>query len=233
MDASDDNRVRCPAPGCGAVFPVRAERVGRMVHCPVCRRRLTARPLAVDAALAARGPRRSAAPAAGRGLPLAALIDDVRSLWNVGSIFRSADGCGVRMLYLAGITGHPPRPEISKTALGAELSVAWSYCAEAAGALAQATAAGYTPVALERTARSLPLDAAPWPARPCLVVGNEVAGVSPALLESCPLHVHIPMRGVKVSLNVAVAFGIAAHAASRALAGGGARPAPVVAGRAG
>jgi tRNA G18 (ribose-2'-O)-methylase SpoU len=72
-------------------------------------------------------------------------------------------------------------------------------------------------VAVEATARSVALERVLWPPRACLVVGNEVAGVSAGLLERCPLHVHIPMRGTKGSLNVAVAFGIAAHAAARAL----------------
>jgi tRNA G18 (ribose-2'-O)-methylase SpoU len=138
-------------------------------------------------------------------------------LWNVGSILRTADACGVERVLLAGITGHPPRAEISKTALGAEEAVAWSWVAEPLDAIERVVTSGYVPVAIETTPLAVPLDAVRWPPRPCLVVGNEVAGVSPAVLEACPLHVRIPMRGVKGSLNVAVAFGIAAHVAALAL----------------
>ena len=144
-------------------------------------------------------------------------MDNVRSLWNVGSIFRTADACGFRHLFLTGISGCPPRPEISKTALGAEEAVAWSYHAVATEALAQPRDEGYVPVAVETSDRAVPIDEFRWPEQVCLVVGNEVAGVSPGLIDACPLHVKIPMRGVKSSLNVAVAFGIVAYHAAAAL----------------
>lgn len=152
-----------------------------------------------------------------RRVPLRVVVDGVRSLWNVGSIFRSADGCGVEHLHLTGITGTPPRAEIAKTALGAEQAVAWSYRADPLEVLDALVRDGYTPVALEATERAEAVDRFAWPSRVLLVVGNEVAGVSAALLERCPAHVSIPMLGEKRSFNVAVAFGIAAHAASRAL----------------
>ena len=121
-------RVGCPAPLCGAVFEIPAVRLGRNIYCIECGRRMTARP----AGPAARPRARAAEGASGPGaqverLPLAAILDDIRSLWNVGSIFRSADGCGVEKLWLAGITGAPPRAEITRTALGAEEQVAWEY----------------------------------------------------------------------------------------------------------
>jgi tRNA G18 (ribose-2'-O)-methylase SpoU len=151
-------------------------------------------------------------------LPLAVLVDNVRSLWNVGSIFRTADACGVREIVLSGITGCPPRAQIAKTALGAEGAVAWRYRADPRQALQELVDAGYAPVALETTDRAVSLDRLDWPPAVCLIVGNEVAGVGADLLEACPRHVAIPMRGVKGSLNVAVAFGIVAYDAGRALA---------------
>ncbi len=235
-------RLLCPAPGCHAALAVDRTRLGRNVDCPACGWRFTARPPEVEVQLrrqqarlekgaggsGAAGPE-SAAPAgpesAATGipspvarLPFAVLVDSVRSLWNVGALFRTADACGVRELVLAGITGHPPRPEITKTALGAEEAVPWRYRADPAEALAELVGEGYIPVALEAGPRAVPLDQVAWPAPLCLVVGNEVAGITPAVLDACPVHAVIPMRGVKSSLNVAVAFGIAAHAAATALA---------------
>ena len=211
--------VRCPSAPCGIVFEPHERWLGRNLYCPACGVRMTARPLEVDAELARRAdlPPRNVEPGCAR-LPFVVLADNLRSLWNVGSVFRTADACGVRRVVLCGISGCPPRPEITKTALGAETAVGWEYRAEAASALEPLRAEGYSPVALERTSRSQPLDEVRWPERVCLVLGNEVAGVSGDLLDACPLHVHIPMRGVKSSLNVAVAFGIAAFAIGRALA---------------
>jgi len=211
--------VRCPEPRCATVFELEVRRLGRSVRCPACGTRLTARPLAIEAQLRAQEARIEGQPGlALRRLPIAVLLDDVRSLWNVGSILRTADACGVRQVVLSGITGCPPREQISKTALGAERAVAWSYRADALQALAELVGLGYSPVALETTPPAQSLDAVEWPAAVCLVVGSEVAGVSPQLLEACPRHVSIPMRGVKDSLNVAVAFGIVAHHVSRVLA---------------
>ena len=150
-------------------------------------------------------------------LPLAILADNLRSLWNVGSLFRTSDACGVRLLSLCGITGTPPRESIAKTALSAELAVRWCYRAEALTGLTELMADGYTPVALETTTDAVPLEEFRWPEQPCLVVGNEVRGISPEVLDACTLRVMIPMRGVKESLNVAVALGIAAHHAARQL----------------
>jgi len=151
-------------------------------------------------------------------LPLIAVLDDIRSLWNVGSIFRTADGCGVRKLWLAGITGTPPRAEITKTALGAEEQVAWDYRANVLEAIEQACSEGYEPVVVEAGEGSEGVGEFTWPQRPCLVLGNEATGVSPLVLAACERRVSIPMCGVKESFNVAVAFGIAAHHAARALA---------------
>ncbi|MEE3182109.1 MAG: TrmH family RNA methyltransferase [Planctomycetota bacterium] len=212
-------RVGCPAPHCGAVFEIPAGRLGRNIYCLECGRRMTARPVGHTERLRAK----ETEGASGSGaeierLPLAAVLDDIRSLWNVGSIFRTADGCGVRKLWLAGITGTPPRAEITKTALGAEEQVAWDYRADVLEAIQEARAEGYEPVVVEATEESEGVGEFSWPERPCLVLGNEATGVSPLLLDACERRVSIPMCGVKESFNVAVAFGIAAHQAAMALA---------------
>jgi len=201
------------------VFEPPARWLGRNMYCPGCGVRMTARPVAADAEIS----RREREPLGGPGLarprlPLAVLVDNVRSLWNVGSIFRTADACGVELVVLCGITGSPPRPEIAKTSLGAEEAVAWVWRADALRALAELRGRGFVPVGLEPTPRAVDVDGFDWPARACLVVGNEVAGIAPAVLEACERHVAIPMRGIKQSLNVAVAFGIAAHRAAASLA---------------
>ena len=212
-------RVGCPAPLCGAVFEVPARRLGRNIYCIECGRRMTARPPGHSERLRAREAEGAAGGGAGvERLPLGAILDDIRSLWNVGSIFRSADGCGVRKLWLAGITGAPPRAEIARTALGAEEQVAWEYRADVIEAIGQVRSEGYEPVAIEAGETSASLGDFSWPEKPCLVLGNEATGVSPLVLDACERRVSIPMCGVKESFNVAVAFGIAAHQAARALA---------------
>lgn len=193
-------------------------RLGRNVYCPSCGVRMTARPLEVESRLRERQRRLTGgdgAPVA--RLPFTVLVDNVRSLWNVGSIFRTADACGVEKLLLTGITGCPPQARIAKTALGAEEAVAWDYRADPLEALEEICAKGVTPVAIETSTQAVSIDQVDWPAHLCLVVGNEVAGVTPPLLDACPCHVSIPMLGVKESFNVAVAFGIAAYHAARSL----------------
>lgn len=146
--------------------------------------------------------------------PLELLLDNLRSVYNVGSIFRSADGAGVRALHLCGITPTPDHPRLAKTALQAESAVAWRYypnSLDAADALRQQ---GYRLWALERhpRAESLYHLAPTAPAPPLvLIIGGELAGVDPALLACCERVVALPMAGVKESLNVATAAGIAMY----------------------
>jgi len=211
-------RVACPSDDCRVVFEPHRGWLGKNMYCPACGVRMTARPLEVEAEIRRRpdvvpGGRAGAR----RRLPFVVVLDNVRSLWNVGSIFRTADACGVERLILTGITGRPPRAEISKTALGAEQVVDWDYRADPGDALSDWTEAGYTPVALESGPDAVPVDSASWPERVCLLLGNEVAGVSQERVDRCGLSVSIPMLGVKKSLNVAVAFGIAAHSVASAL----------------
>jgi tRNA G18 (ribose-2'-O)-methylase SpoU len=143
-----------------------------------------------------------------------ALLDNIRSTYNVGAMFRTADGAGLRHLHLAGITPTPNHPKIAKTALGAEAVVPWSAHPNGLEAALAMREAGYHVWALEGGPRAVSLfDAARrMPDGPVLlVVGNEIAGVDPMLLDECEQVLSIPMQGEKQSLNVAIAFGIAAY----------------------
>ena len=150
--------------------------------------------------------------------PIAVILEDIRSLYNVGSIFRTADAFRVQELVLCGFTPTPPRKEIAKTALGADATVPWSAADSAVEAITAKKAAGWTVLALELTddpAQMAGLLANHYPL--CLVVGNELTGVSAEALAACHGSVAIPMHGVKHSLNVAVATGIALYEAVRQL----------------
>jgi 23S rRNA (guanosine2251-2'-O)-methyltransferase len=155
-----------------------------------------------------RGAARSDSPA------VEALLDNIRSIYNVGSMFRTADGAGIRHLHLCGMTATPEHPKVAKTALGAEEAVAWTFHPNGLDAAESLQRQGYRLWALEGGPRAEPLfTAQPDPAGSpiLLVVGNELAGVDPTILERCERVLSIPMGGVKQSLNVVVAFGIAAY----------------------
>lgn len=139
------------------------------------------------------------------------LAFNIRSLWNVGSLFRTCDAFGVEKLILAGYTAAPPRREISKTALGAEETVPWEQHQDPKKAIAKFKKQGFTIVALEQARGAVDLNAFASPSKVCLIVGHEVLGVPKELLKLCDAIVHIPMHGKKESLNVAVAAGIALH----------------------
>lgn len=141
-------------------------------------------------------------------LPVVALLDNVRSLYNVGSFFRTADAAGLRKLMLCGITGRPPHPRIGKTALGAESTVDWENGPDAVPLVSRLRAEGCEIAAIETSVRSV--DLFDWqPAFPvCVIFGNEVDGIRPELSELADTHVRIPMLGVKHSLNVATAGGV-------------------------
>ena len=144
----------------------------------------------------------------------AALLDNIRSTWNVGAMFRTADGAGLRHLYLCGYTSTPAHPKVRKTALGAEQALTWSHNSNGMELAQSLRSQGNRLIALEGGGRAEPLFHLPltWNTSPViLVVGNEVAGVDPGILELCDQVVSIPMMGVKESLNAAVAFGIAVY----------------------
>ncbi len=143
-------------------------------------------------------------------IPVTVVVDNVRSLYNVGSIFRTSDGVLLEKLILTGFTPTPPRKEIDKTALGATLSVPWEYMKKPADALRRLREEGYRTYCLEITDRVLPsygVQRSDFPL--CLVIGNEITGVSADAMAECDLALEIPQFGIKQSLNVAVAYGIA------------------------
>ena len=146
-----------------------------------------------------------------RRLPVRILLDNVRSLYNVGSFFRTADAAGVEKLWLCGITGRPPKRAIAKTALGAEESVAWEHSWEPVPLLQSIRQSGCELAAIETSVHAVDLfDWAPqFPV--CVVFGHEVDGVQPAVSELCDTHVRIPMLGAKHSLNVATAGGVVVY----------------------
>lgn len=152
------------------------------------------------------------------------VVDNVRSAWNVGSMFRSAEGFGIRHLYLCGITATPEHVEVKKTALGAQDIVRWSAHKNAVKLVHELKTAGKPIWALERNAASHSLDLllkeCSVPECLVLVVGNEQSGIDPGILELADEVAHIEMRGRKQSFNVAVAFAVAAHAISSRQASG-------------
>ena len=143
-------------------------------------------------------------------LPLCVVLDNIRSLFNVGSIFRTCDGLGVEKVWLCGLTGHPPQSEISKTALGAEEHVTWEHRRDAV-AMIKELKKKYQIVLLEQMDESISYEKF-IPQRPvCLVIGNEVEGISDEIIELADTAIEVPMAGIKNSLNVTVAFGVAAY----------------------
>jgi tRNA G18 (ribose-2'-O)-methylase SpoU len=142
--------------------------------------------------------------------PIYGMLDNIRSLYNVGSMFRTSDGALIRKLYLSGFTPHPPRKEIDKTALGSTQSVAWEYTNDPMTAVAAVKSQGAKLCVLEHTTQSTPyynIRKEDFPI--CLVIGNEIVGVSPPVIAAADMALEIPMYGVKQSLNAAVAYGIA------------------------
>ncbi len=150
-------------------------------------------------------------------LPVYVLLNSIRSSYNVGSIFRTSDGAMIEKLILCGYTPHPPidsadtgNKDVLKTALGSTESVKWEYVKNPVDAIKEIKAKGIKICALELTENSKPyynLTKNDFPL--CLVVGNEITGVSQEVLNMCDYSIEIPQYGIKQSLNVAVAYGIA------------------------
>ena len=141
-------------------------------------------------------------------LPAAVLLDNIRSMYNVGSFFRTADGVYLEKLCLCGITAHPPKKAISKTALGAELVIPWEHDWDAVELALRMRRTGFEIAAIETSPQAV--DLFEWQPRfpVCVAFGNEVEGLRPELLELADSHVRIPMLGQKTSLNVATAAGV-------------------------
>ena len=151
-------------------------------------------------------------------MPLVVVLDDVRSLYNVGSVFRTCDAFRVEAIYLCGITATPPHNEIHKTALGAEDAVSWNYFATAEEAVAALRRRGYIVCAIEQAEGSMKLPDLQLEALSAarktqekgyaVVFGNEVKGVHQSVVDACDCCVEIPQFGTKHSMNVAVTAGI-------------------------
>jgi tRNA G18 (ribose-2'-O)-methylase SpoU len=148
-------------------------------------------------------------------LPVYTILENVRSLYNVGSMFRTADALHLTKLYLCGYTGFPPRREISKTALGSEHIVPWEKHSSAVDLTRDLQAKGMQIVVLEQTTDAIDFWEAPLRFPVCFVVGNEVTGVSEELVEMADLILELPMAGIKQSLNVATAFGVVGYELAR------------------
>ena len=142
--------------------------------------------------------------------PISVVLDNVRSLYNVGSIFRTSDAALIEKLYLTGITGTPDNRGLHKTALGAQDTVAWVYEKDPVAVVRRLREAGYTLAVLEITdTPTLTTAIAPGRFPLCLIVGNELSGVRDDLIQMADMALEIPQYGAKQSLNVAVAYGIA------------------------
>ena len=142
--------------------------------------------------------------------PVTVVLDNVRSIHNVGSIFRTSDGALVERIILTGITATPDNPQMHKTALGAQDTVPWNYERNPTVAIGNLRGSGYTIAALELTDSPIPVSGITRDQFPlCLIVGNELSGVDERLIDQSDCALEIPQYGLKHSLNVAVAYGIA------------------------
>ena len=210
---------QCTGADCRLRFPVAADSsLGE--RCPHCGA-ATAVDLAYDS-LDARAPAAvTAVSGADRAEPraqgpaVAALLDNVRSLRNVGSMFRTADGAGLQHMHLGGFTPTPAHPQMAKTALGAESTVPWTLHRDGAAAAGWLRDAGHRLWALEGGPDARDFFAVALSERTgppiVLVLGHEVSGVDPRILACCERVLKLPMLGLKGSLNVSVAFGVAVY----------------------
>ena len=148
-------------------------------------------------------------------IPISFLVENVRSVHNVGSIYRTADGMGAEKIYIAGYSAYPPRDDLSKVALGAEISVPWEQNDNPLEIAENIKSNGIQLIGLEQTHSSPSIYEIDWQFPVCIVLGNEVTGVSDELLSVCDQCVEIPMRGVKQSLNVSVAAGVVGYEVAR------------------
>ncbi len=154
--------------------------------------------------------------------PIYVLCDNIRSIYNVGSIFRTSDAAFIQKLFLTGYTPYPPRPEIEKVALGATNSVPWEYVKDPLEVIKKLRSDKILIASLELTTKSkkyYELNRNDFPV--CLILGNELTGVSNTLIEHSDISLEIPQYGFKHSMNVAVAYGIAVFEMVRIVNGNG------------
>lgn len=194
---------QCQNPQCNMRYPV-TEVTGKEHICPVCQG---------STAFVAHYPQHPTQSSEQPSRPpFSLLLDNIRSIFNVGSIFRSADGCGlVEHIYLCGITPTPDHPKMAKTSLGAETNIPWTYHTNALVIAEKLISEGCQLIALETTQQSeliSPRVISHFSGQSIVMVGNEVAGLDPALLALAHRHIHLPMHGIKESLNVAIAASI-------------------------
>lgn len=143
-------------------------------------------------------------------MPLVVVLDNVRSMHNVGSVFRSSDAFLVEAIYLCGFTPCPPHRDIHKTALGSTDTVTWKYVDETINAINQLKDDGYTIVSVEQVTNSITLPEVKWDgqSKMAIVMGNEVDGVDQDIINESSYCIEIPQMGTKHSLNISVATGI-------------------------
>ena len=207
----------CQNPACRTRYPTLGP--GPLdTRCPRC---LGATRAVIDANLRAAAPPSTVATRGhGQANPLEAMLDNVRSGLNVGSIFRSAEGIGLQHLYLAGITPTPESKRVMKTSLGAETAIAWSQHNNGVDLAIKLKEAGHPIWVLENGSGAVPIKSSharrARGSAPVLVVGNEIAGVDPGILEIADRLLCVPMVGTKGSFNVAVAFALAAYLLAKA-----------------
>lgn len=144
--------------------------------------------------------------------PVRLVVHNVRSIHNVGSIFRTSDAARIEHVHLTGFTGTPEHKDLHKTALGAQDAVSWSKHETALPLLRSLRETGYTIAVLEQTNKSTsPAEVSPDVYPVCLVLGNEVRGIDEEVVQAADLGLEIPQYGAKISLNVSVAYGIAVY----------------------
>jgi tRNA G18 (ribose-2'-O)-methylase SpoU len=141
-------------------------------------------------------------------IPLIVVLENVRSAYNVGSVFRTADAFLIEAIYLTGYTAKPPHKEIKKTALGAEETVRWKHFTNAGGAIDELRQQGYEVFAIEQVENSISLEKTNFKDKTALIFGNEVSGVEQSTIALCDGTIEIPQLGMKHSLNIATAVGV-------------------------
>lgn len=140
--------------------------------------------------------------------PVHVVLDNIRSAFNVGAMFRTADACAVSHVHLCGMSAHPPHPKLEKTALGAFAYVPWTYYERTKDCIRTLHEQDIPCVAVEVTDKAIPHVDFNWPQPVAIILGNEVTGIHERNIHRCDAVVKIPMLGIKNSINVATAFGV-------------------------